>query len=136
MVKTFHLDIVTPTKELDLGEVTYLRAPGLDGLFGVMARHTNSVFAIDIGGVKVIKDGEELFFATTHGYAEVTGNQVQLLVETIERFDEIDVARAVAAKKRAKERLLNKDVKIDRARAEVALNRAINRLQISSRISR
>ena len=136
MVKTFHLDIVTPTSALDLGEVTYLRAPGLDGLFGVMARHTNSVFAIDIGGVKVIKDGEELFFATTRGYAEVTGNQVQLLVETIERFDEIDVARAVAAKKRAKERLLSKDVKIDRARAEVALSRAINRLQISSRISR
>lgn len=136
MVNTFHLDIVTPTKELDLGEITYLRAPGFDGLFGVMARHTNSVFAIDIGGVKVIKAGEELFFAATRGYAEVTGNQVQLLVETIERSDEIDVARAVAAQKRAKERLLNKDVKIDRARAEVALSRAVNRLQISSRISR
>jgi len=135
-VKTFSIDIVTPTKELNLGEANYLRAPGVDGLFGIMAGHRKSVFAIDIGEVKVLKDGKELFFATSQGYAEVTGSQVQILVETVEQFDEINVTRAEAAKKRAKNRLGSKDLSVDRARAKAALSRAINRLQISSRAQR
>ncbi|MEE9167351.1 MAG: ATP synthase F1 subunit epsilon [Candidatus Neomarinimicrobiota bacterium] len=133
-MNTFHLDIVTPTKALDLGDVNYLRAPGVDGLFGVMSGHRDSVFAIDIGGVKVVRDGKELFFATGRGYAEVTGQKAQLLVESIEPADKIDVSRAESALKRAKERLASDEVGIDRQRAETALARAINRLEMGKRV--
>lgn len=132
-MNTFHLDIVTPMKELVLGEVSYLRSPGIDGLFGVMAGHRKSLFAIGIGGVKVVKDGETIFFASGNGYLEVMGNKAQLLVESIERADKIDVPRAESAVKRAKGRLASDDVRVDRERAEAALSRAINRLQIAKR---
>ncbi|MFQ6674156.1 MAG: ATP synthase F1 subunit epsilon [Fidelibacterota bacterium] len=136
MVHTFHLHIVTPTKELDLGDVSYLRAPGLDGLFGVMAGHTNALFAIDVGEVKVTIDGEETYFATGGGYAEVTGQEAQLLVETVERSEEIDLSRAETAMRRAKERLSAQDETTDRARAQAALSRAVNRLHIATRAKR
>ena len=133
MANVFFLDIVTPMKELNLGEVSYLRAPGVDGLFGIMSGHRKSVFAVEVGEVKVVKDGEESFFATSQGYAEITGSSVQMLVETIERSEEIDVTRAKAAKTRAEKRLTGKDINVDRSKAESALIRAINRLQIGTR---
>lgn len=132
-MKTFRLHIVTPTRDLDLGNCGYLRAPSPDGLFGVMAGHRNAVFAIDVGSVKVVKDGEEIFFAVGKGFAEVTGAQVQLLTESVERSDEIDIRRAQAALQRARERLGQKEIRFDRERAETALSRAINRLQTAQK---
>ena len=43
MAATFHLEIITPTKILDKGQVEYLRAPSTDGLFGVLHGHTKSM---------------------------------------------------------------------------------------------
>ncbi|MFQ6616448.1 MAG: ATP synthase F1 subunit epsilon [Fidelibacterota bacterium] len=132
-MKTFHLDIVTPTRELDLGEVTYLRAPGLDGLFGILADHTNALFAVDVGEVKVERNSEKTYFATSGGYLEVTGSQAQLLVETVERADEIDVDRARSARDRARERLSARREDLDRERALASLKRSGNRLRIAER---
>ncbi|MFQ6675831.1 MAG: ATP synthase F1 subunit epsilon [Fidelibacterota bacterium] len=131
---TFHLYIVTPTRELDMGEITYLRAPGLDGLFGIMAEHTHALFAVDVGEVKVVRDSENIYFATSGGYLEVTGSEAQLLVETVERADEIDIVRAKDARERARKRLSEREKALDRERALAALARATNRLRIAQRI--
>ena len=128
---SFRLDIVTPLKELNFEDVTYLRAPGLDGLFGVMAGHTDAIFAIDVGEVKVTRKGENVYFATSGGFAEVTGDRVQLLVEAVERPDEIDVTRAQAAAARAKKLLSSRTKDINSERAHAALSRAINRLHVA-----
>lgn len=133
-MKTFHLDIVTPTRELDLGDVTYLRAPGLDGLFGIMAHHINALFAISIGEVKVSRDSEQIYFATSGGFLEVTDERAQLLVETVEGADEIDVDRAQSSGERARNRLTARKETLERERALASLARAVNRLRIAEKI--
>ncbi|NOZ04239.1 MAG: F0F1 ATP synthase subunit epsilon [FCB group bacterium] len=131
-MSTFQLEIVTPTRIYDEGEVSYVRCPGIDGLFGVLANHTKSVFALTVGEIKIIRDNETRYFATSGGYAEVTGKKVQLLLESAERSDEIDVERAKEAIQRARERLAQKH-KIDVVRAESSLQRALNRLRVAQR---
>lgn len=129
-MNTFQLEIVTPAKVYDLGQVSYLRAPGVDGSFGVLARHTPAFFALDVGEIKVITEKGNEFLATSGGYAEITGDKVQMLVETVERANEIDKARAEAALQRAKDRFT--EAEKDDERAKKSLARAMNRLKVSS----
>ncbi len=130
-MKTFDLKIVTPTQVFEEPDVTYLRCPGMDGLFGVMARHTRSIFALDIGEIKVTRDKRDFYFATRGGYTEVMGDSVLVLAETAEKADYIDRERAEASLNRAKERLVKRGKEIEIQRAEASMARAINRLTIS-----
>lgn len=130
-MKAFHLEIVTPTKFLDTGDVTYVRCPGMDGLFGVMGGHIPALIALRMGEIKITKDGQDIFFATSGGFAEISDDKVELLVETAERSDEIDVTRAESARNKARERLAQGDEDIQQARAK--LNRAENRLKVARR---
>ena len=134
MPRSFQLEIVTPTRVFDLGPVNYLRAPSLDGLFGIMARHTRAMISLEVGEIKVVKEGKPQYYATNGGYADIHGNNVQLLVETAEEAGEIDAERAKAAAERARGRIHSREVGIDEARAEFALKRALNRLGIAGRM--
>ncbi len=134
MAASFQLEIVTPTAVIDCGQVDYLRAPSEDGLFGVMAGHARSMVTLGIGEVKVTTGGKETFYATNGGYADIHGNNVQLLVETAEEAGSIDDARAKAAVQRAKDRLHGEArTDVDHARAESSFARAINRLAVTQR---
>ena len=130
-MSTFQLEIVTPTKTLDQGGVSYVRCPGTKGLFGVMGGHTEALFALAVGEIKVTKDGNASYLSTSGGYAEVTREKVSLLLETVEEAREIDASRAQEASDRAKARLSKKEG--DEVRARASLFRAVNRLQVSSR---
>ena len=130
-MSTFQLEIVTPTKISDEGQVDYVRCPGLDGSFGIMSNHREAIFALDVGEIKVTQNGKDHYLATSGGFAEVTKEKVELLLETYERADEIDAARAEEALKRAQERKTAKE--IDTARNDISLLRAINRLNVSER---
>ncbi len=133
MARSFQLEIVTPTRVLDLGPVNYLRAPSLDGLFGIMARHTRAMITLDVGEIKVVVGSQPKFYATNGGYADIHGNNVQLLVETAEDAGEIDATRAKAAAERARGRIRSRETGIDEARADFALLRALNRLGVAGR---
>ena len=130
-MSSFQLEIVTPTKIVDQGEVTYLRCPGADGLFGVMAGHTPGLFALSAGEIKLTKEGKSHFFATSGGFAEVAGEKVQLLLETIEESTEIDSDRAREVLERASLRLSRGEGDPDRSRR--AITRAKNRIKVSER---
>jgi F-type H+-transporting ATPase subunit epsilon len=130
-MSSFQLEIVTPTKILDEGQVEYVRCPGLDGSFGVLAKHREAVFGLGVGEIKVTQNGKDHYLATSGGFAEVSKEKMELLLETYERADEIDTSRAEAALKRALERKAAKD--IDAARNEVSLMRAMNRLKVAKR---
>ena len=131
MNKHFTLEIVTPVKTLDFEKVDYLRAPSLEGLFGVMSGHVSSIISLDIGEVKVLSNNKESYFAISGGFAQVSKTKVSLLVESIESKDEIDANRSNEALERAKKRLKNKTM--NQIRANSALSRAKNRLKISNR---
>jgi len=131
-MSTFNLEIVTPTRILEEGDVSYVRCPGIDGSFGVMAGHREAVIGLDIGEIKVTQGGQDFFYATSGGFAEITNEKVQLLVETVEKSSEIDSNRAKESMQRTKDRITaNPDVDMDRA--EIALLRAVNRLRVSNR---
>ena len=132
MSKTFQLDIVTPTKVISEGQVEYLRAPSTEGLFGILGGHAVATILIDIGEIKVTKEGKEFYYATNGGFADIRPESVMLLVETAEKLSDIDKDRAEVALKRAEDRL--KDNEIDLKRAKTAIDRARNRLKISNRI--
>ena len=131
MDKHFTLEIVTPVKTLNFEKVEYLRAPSLEGLFGVMPGHVASIINLDIGEVKVLSNNKEDYFAISGGFAQVSKDKVSLLVESIELKDEIDKERSNESLKRAQSRL--KDKTMDQTRAGLALARAKNRLKVSTR---
>ena len=132
MSKTFQLEIITPEKVFDEGQVSYMRAPSLDGFFGVQSRHAPAIIAMSIGEIKVTKDGKESYYSTSGGFADIRPENVQLLVETAENITEIDKERAEEAMKRAQDTL--RDSEADLTRGKAALYRARNRLKITSRI--
>ena len=127
----FQLEIVTPTKLLDEGQVEYVRCPGLDGSFGVMASHREAIIALGVGEIKVTQNGKDHFLATSGGFAEITREKVELLLETYERTAEIDTSRAENALQRAEERI--KAGGTDTIRNKESLERAANRLKVSKR---
>ena len=130
---TFELEIVTPEKTLYAGTVRHVRAPGIDGGFGVLSGHHPMVSALGIGALRFTEDGGgDRLAAVSGGFAEVLRDRVTVLAETAELSDSIDSARATAARDRAKDRLKSRrDPDVDAARAEIALARAINRLKIA-----
>lgn len=134
MNKALQLEIITPSKVGYKGEIKSVTVPGTKGSFQVLFNHAPIISSLEIGEIKIIEreDEEVLHFATSGGTIEVSDNNIIILAESLEESGEIDVKRAEEAKKRAKERLeKKKSEKIDDARADFALKRAINRLNIS-----
>ena len=86
-------------------------------------------FAIEIGVITVNKSNENTYFTTAGGTIEVLNNNVLILADSVEVIDDIDIERAEHAKTRAEENIKRKkEEKIDLVRAELALKRAINRI--------
>ena len=131
----FELNVVTPERTVYSGTVEQLRAPGTEGSFGVLARHHPMVASLDVGPIIIREQGGKgLRMATSGGFAEVSRDRVTVLAETVELGDEIDVARAEAARDRARERLARRrEAEVDATRAEMAFARALNRLRVGGR---
>ena len=130
---TYNLEIVTPIREVKLEEVSYLRCPGLDGSFGVMSNHREGIFALSVGEIKVSQNGKSEYYATGGGFAEIINDSVKLLVESLEKSNEIDSNRANDSLKRAQQRKTEPNSGINDTRVEASLIRALNRLRVSKR---
>lgn len=127
----FQLDIVTPEKRVYSGAVQRFQGPGTEGSFGVLARHAPLLTSVKTGQIAFLDEkGKARRMATSGGFVEVGNNQVTVLAETAEFAEEIDVARAQAARSRAQERLEKQEEGVDAARAQAALARALNRLRV------
>lgn len=136
MAEKIKLEVVTPKGAVVSEDVNIVTAPGFAGEFGVLANHAPFLSTIKIGSLRYQQDGKEEELMISGGFCEVSNNKITFLVETAERGHEIDVDRALRAKERAEKRLLqarDQQEKIDRARAEAALQRALARLKIAQR---
>ena len=129
---TYNVDIVTPIREVKLENVSYLRCPGLDGSFGIMKGHRDAVIALGVGEIKITESGNDSYYATSGGFAEISKDKVQFLLETVESSKDIDLDRAKSSMQRSKDRLSNKGDN-DINRAELSLMKALNRLKVSNR---
>tara|TARA_B100001167_G_scaffold139617_1_gene88740 strand:+ start:1127 stop:1525 length:399 start_codon:yes stop_codon:yes gene_type:complete len=132
-MNTIQLEIVTPTRILDEGQVSYVRCPGVDGSFGVMANHIEGIIVLDVGEVKVRKDSQDEYLSISGGYAEIMEDRLELLVESVEKSSEIDSERAEMSMERARTRKSEQDPELNEARIEASLARALNRLRVSKR---
>ncbi|MCC8194514.1 MAG: F0F1 ATP synthase subunit epsilon [Deltaproteobacteria bacterium] len=127
------LEIVTPDRVVLRTEADYVSLPGVEGDFGVLPDHIPFFAALRIACLHYETDGKTAWACVTGGFAEIADNHVQVLVDTAELADEIDVNRAEAAFRRAQERLqqARQNSNVNITRAEAALQRALARLQAS-----
>jgi F-type H+-transporting ATPase subunit epsilon len=114
-------------------KVDEVEIPGAEGYFGVLPGHTPLLATLKVGELWYRKGAEKFYLSIAFGFAEVLPDRVTILAELAERADEIDVARAEAAKRRAEERVAKPGPDIDFERARLALMKSIVRLQVSTR---
>lgn len=126
-------EIVTAERVVYSDEVDIVVAPGTEGQLGILPNHAALMTMLQPGELLVRKAGEETVMAVTGGFLEVFENRVTVLADTAERAEEIDMARAEAARKRAEERLKVRAPDTDLARAQAALLRALARLKVAER---
>lgn len=127
-----HLEVVTPTGPVISDEVDIVTAPGVSGEFGVLANHAPFLSTIKTGTLSFKKDKQIKYLMVSGGFSEVSNNKITFLVESAEFGKDIDVDRAMRAKERAEKRLAQAQQaaeKINRVRAEAALQRAMARLR-------
>ena len=130
--RVFGVEIITPDRIFHKGEATMIEFNTAAGEIGVYKNHIPLTTVLAPGVVTIHRDGEEKVIAAVHsGFAEVLPEKVTLLAEIAEWPDEIDVARAQAAKARAEERLANKTEDLDIKRVELALRKALVRIDIA-----
>jgi len=132
MADKLKLEIVTPYGLTSSDEVDEVVACGSEGEFGVLPNHTPFLTTLKIGMLTYKKGNEKGYFFVNWGYAEVGPDKVLILADSAEKAEDIDVERAIAAKKRAEERLKQAE-KFDQARATASLNRAITRVQVAEK---
>ena len=127
----FHLEIVTAERTVLSDNVDQINAPGAAGRMGVLPRHEPLMTMLVPGDLTIIKNGETTPFAVSGGFMEVLPDRVTILADTAERADEIDEARADAARKRAEELLRERHSEQEMVMAEAQLRRAMVRLRVA-----
>ncbi|HZB96427.1 MAG TPA: F0F1 ATP synthase subunit epsilon [Herpetosiphonaceae bacterium] len=126
-----HLEIVTAERTVLSDNVDQINAPGAAGRMGVLPRHEPLMTMLVPGELTIIKNGESTPFAVSGGFMEVLPDRVTILADTAERADEIDEARADAARKRAEELLQERRSEQETIMAEAQLRRAMVRLRVA-----
>jgi F-type H+-transporting ATPase subunit epsilon len=130
MAHTIHVDVVSAEESIFSGEAEFVALPGEAGELGIYPKHTPLITRIKPGAVRIKVAGqtEEVFVFVAGGILEVQPTGVTVLADTAIRGHDLDEAKALAAKKQAEEMMVNKDSKIDYAKAQAELATAIAQL--------
>jgi F-type H+-transporting ATPase subunit epsilon len=129
--KHIRLEFVTPERAIAHEEVDEIVLPGEEGDFGVLPGHAPLLAALRTGQMWYRKGTDTQFAFVDGGFAEVVPDRVSILAPVAERAEDIDFARAEAAKRRAEEVMARPMPDADFERARIALLRAISRLELS-----
>ena len=128
------LQVVTPDRSVVTQEVDEVQIPGAEGYFGVLPGHTPLLAALKIGELWYRKGSQRYYLSIVFGFAEVLPDRVTILAQVAELPEEIDVARAEAARQRAEQRLAQPTLDLDFERARVALMKALIRIQVATKV--
>ena len=129
-MKTITVNIVTPDGPVYDSEVSMVIAVTATGEMGVLPGHIPTVAPLGIGAIRLKKENSTELVAVNGGFLEIRPEKVTILAQSAELATEIDLARAQESAKRAEALLqANKD-EIDFKRAELALKRAMNRINV------
>ncbi len=127
------LIVVTPERQLLRESVDDLQLPGANGYLGILPGHAPLMTELGVGELSYHSGKQSGYLAVIRGFAEVLADRVTVLAELAERAEEIDVARAEEARRRALKRLASQDPSIDWDRATLALQRALIRSQVAAK---
>ncbi len=133
MAEKILLEIVTPEKRVLSETVDIVVAPGEEGEFGVLPGHIPFLCKLKVGELRFRSGATGRHIAIMGGYAEVLPDHVTILATAAEEAGEIDVMRAKAARERAERRIAEAKDKLEFARAQAALQRAVARLKVAER---
>ena len=128
------LQVVSADRMLVNEPVDEVEVPGADGYFGVLPGHTPLLAALQVGQLSYRRGQETQYLSIAFGFAEVQPDRVTILAQVAERAEDIDLARAEAARRRAEERLAKSAPDIDFERARISLLKSLIRLQVASRV--
>jgi F-type H+-transporting ATPase subunit epsilon len=134
MAQTFTLEVVTPERLVVREAVNEAQIPVLGGYVGVLPGHTPLLAEMGIGELSYHVGNRVVSCTAMGGFVEVLADRVIVLADSAERAEEINVARAEAARDRAQKRLATpNDPNVDWKRVEESLARAQARLQVAAR---
>ena len=133
MADKFMLKISTPEKEFYSGNVDSLIITTPEGEMGVLPGHMTAVVALDIAPIKFKEGDEWQEAAVSGGFASIRSDHVDILADAAEWPEDIEVNRALDAKRRAEERLQNHLNEVEYVRSQLAKRRAIARLSVVKR---
>ena len=129
MADHFKLQVITPDRKFYQGDVQMVELTTTEGQIGVYARHIPLTAVVAPGILTIHEDGEKKTAALMSGSVQIMPEEVTIMAEVVEWPDEIDENRAKEAKTRAERRIQSHDAEMDVARAELALKRALVRLE-------
>ncbi len=130
------LEVVTPERRLVSEVVDEVILPGTEGYLGVLPGHAPLLSELSIGELTLRRGDVRRYVSVAWGFVEVLPDRVSVLAEVAERAEEIDLERARKAQERALGRMRGGDPEVDFKRAQVALQKAIVRIQVASRRGR
>jgi F-type H+-transporting ATPase subunit epsilon len=134
MADSIQLVVVTPERQILKETVSEVTMPGADGYLGVLPGHAPLITELGVGELTYrTTGGKGGLLAVIRGFAEVLPDRVSVLAERAEFAEDIDLARAQEALKRAQERIAKGGEDIDWDRATLALQRALVRINVVSK---
>lgn len=131
---SLRFELVTPDRSMVHESVDEVQIPGAEGFLGVLPGHTPLVTSLRVGELWFRQGEERQFASVAFGFAEILPDRVTVLARIAERAEAIDVDRARAAERRARERLETRAVDVDFERARIALLKSLVRLQVASKV--
>lgn len=132
-----HVEIVTAERIVYSAEgIDEVVAPGAEGEFAVLPQHAAFITTLGFGVLHIKHGAESDVMAITGGFFEVRNDRVVVLADAAERAEEIDIARAEEARRRAEEALRERRGLADLVQVEAALRRALLRLRVAERRGR
>ena len=129
--KLFRLEIISPDKMFYTNDVVMAEYNTTEGEVGIYAGHIPMTQIIAPGQLTITEEGGQKIAALLSGFVEITPEKVTILAEAVEWPENIDVERAREARIRAERRISSGQEDIDLARAELALKKALIRLDVA-----
>jgi len=127
-------EVVSVERTVFSDNVDMVIAPGIDGEMGILPRHAPLMTALKVGELVIKRAGQpDLYLAIGGGFMEVRPDRVTILADSAEHSDEIDIARAEAARERAEKLLQERPAGVDLRAVESALRRSQLRLKVAGR---
>ena len=133
----FDLKIITPDRVFYSGKASFLELNTVEGEIGIYKNHIPMTTVLEPGIATITEEGGNQKEAALHtGFMEILGDRITILAEIAEWPDEIDRNRAQEAKIRAERRLQNDKSNINITRAELALHKALVRIELADHVTK